>query len=111
MELSSTHKLANLTFSSLYLFSVNEKGKITTLKKLRDNFVGEETVKECVSNWKLSGFPDGAKFTVYFYWKHGKGWVEQKISGNGLVQVMSLEDTSIEKLIEKPDLSKNVTKP
>jgi hypothetical protein len=91
LELSEGWKLGNLTFNSLYSFSVNEKGEVVDIKKIRDDFIGEEAVKSCISKWKITGVPNKSPFVVYFNWKHGKGWVEQRISGNGFTQVMSME--------------------
>lgn len=107
LELSKEWKLANLTFNSLYSFSVNEKGDVVDIKKIRDDFVGEKVVKSCVSNWKIKGVPDKSRFAVYFKWKHGKGWIEQKISGNGFTQVMNMENIGVDKIV----ISENVKNP
>lgn len=92
LELSNGWKLANLTFNSLYSFSVNEKGEVVDLKKIRDDFIGEEAVKSCLSKWRISGVPEESPFVVYFKWQHGKGWVEQSISGKGFKQTTSIEN-------------------
>jgi hypothetical protein len=92
LELSNGWKLANLTFNSLYSFSVNEKGEVVDVKKIRDDFIGEEVVKSCLSKWKISGVPEKSPFVVYFKWQHGKGWVEQTISGKGFKQTTSIEN-------------------
>jgi hypothetical protein len=91
LPLSEGWKLGNLTFNSLYSFSVGENGEITDIKKIRDNFVGLETVRKCISRWKIYGVPNKTPFVVYFNWKHGKGWIEQRISGNGFTLVMKME--------------------
>lgn len=92
LELSNSWKLANLTFNSLYSFSVNEKGEIVDVKKIRDDFIGEEAVKSCLSKWRISGVPKKSTFVVYFKWQHGKGWVEQSIFGEGFKQITSIEN-------------------
>ncbi|GIU81260.1 MAG: hypothetical protein D6687_09500 [Acidobacteria bacterium] len=91
-DLSSGWKLANLTFNSLYSFSVNEKGEVVDIKKIRDDFIGEEAVKSCLSKWRITGVPEKSSFVVYFNWQHGKGWVEQTIFGKGFKQTMSVEN-------------------
>jgi hypothetical protein len=91
LKLSEGWKLGNLTFNSLYSFRINEKGEVIEVKKIRDDFIGEEEVKSCVSKWKIVGVPCDSPFVVSFNWKHGKGWVEQRISGNGFTQIMSME--------------------
>ena len=66
---------------------------------MHDDFVGEETVKSCISKWNIKGFPNKSEFAVYFVWKHGKGWIRQEISGNGFTQVMTRENVGVEKMI------------
>lgn len=106
LNLSEQWKLANLSFNSLYSFTINEKGEADNIEKVRDDFIGEEEVKSCVSKWKIKGFPKESRFSVYFVWKHGKGWIRQEISGNGFMQTMMMEDFGVEKLI-KSEMSIN----
>ena len=88
LDLAEKWKLGNLTFNSLYSFRVKANGGITQLKKIRDEFIGYENVAKCTSNWNFQGFPEGSQFVVYFNWKHGKGWVEQQISGQGITSIL-----------------------
>lgn len=99
LNLSEGWQLANLSFNSLYSFTVNKEGDVINVEKVRDNFIGEEEVRSCVSKWSIKGFPEDSRFAVYFVWKHGKGWIRQEISGNGFTQVMSIEDFGVNKLI------------
>jgi len=103
LELSEGWKLANLNFTSLYSFSVNERGEVVDIKKIRDDFIGEEAVKACVSAWKISGFPDKSLFAVYFIWKHGQGWVRQEISGKGFKQVMYMDGVGVNKAADETE--------
>jgi hypothetical protein len=99
LKLSPSWKLANLSFNSLYSFNVSDKGDVLEVEKTRDDFIGEEPVKECLSGWKIKGFPNGSRFSVYFTWKHGAGWTTQEISGNGFSQTMKMEGVGLVKLI------------
>ena len=94
LELPNKWKLANLTFSSAYSFKISENGEPINIKKIRDDYVGEDKVKSCISSWKIKGFPEGSDFIVYFYWKHGKGWIEQKVTGNGFLQNIKITEIS-----------------
>lgn len=96
LKLSEGWKLGNLSFNSLYSIRVNRDGKVTEIKRVRDDFIGEKEVKLCVSAWEIRGFPDGSLFSVYFVWKHGKGWIRQEISGSGFSQVMAMPNVGIE---------------
>jgi len=80
-----------LTFNSLYSFKVNSRGTVEEITKIRDKFIGEDKVKACISSWQFSGISNKKPFVVYFNWKHGTGWREQRVSGNGLTHVMSFE--------------------
>lgn len=99
LELSENWKLANLSFNSVYSFNLNEKGDVIDIKKIRDDFVGEAKIKSCVSTWKILGVPNKNPFVVSFKWKHGKGWVEQSITGNGFKLIMNVEDISVAKML------------
>ena len=105
LELSNSWKLGNLSFNSLYSFNVNEKGEVVNIKKIRDNFIGEEEVESCISKWRIIGVPTKSPFTVYFNWKHGKGWVEQRISGNGFTNVMYADGVSTSSFAQSGKIS------
>lgn len=100
LSLPAKWKLGNLSFNSLYSFAVDDKGGIIDIKKIRDNFVGEDSVKSCITKWRIVGFPENSRFSVYFVWQHGKGWIRQEISGKGFTQVMTMENVGIEQLVE-----------
>ena len=76
-------KNANASFYVMYTFILTENGSVGDLLKVRDDVVGEEEVKSCLSDWKLEGFPGRSNFAVTFSWHHGKGWVDQVISTKG----------------------------
>ena len=99
LKLSNTWKSANLSFNSLYSFTVNENGDVLKIEKRRDDFIGEESVKECLADWKIRGFPNGSEFSVYFVWKHSAGWTTQEISGNGFSQIMKMEGVGLMKIV------------
>jgi hypothetical protein len=97
LPLSTGWKLGNLTFNSLYSFDIDEKGKPINLRKIRDDFVGIKAVQACMSNWRITGVSRTKPFAVYFNWKHGEGWIEQRISGDGFTHVMKIEGVGIER--------------
>lgn len=92
LEVPAFWKQANSNFYLMYTFKVNEKGEAIEVKKIRDDIVGEEKVKQCITEWRISGLPDNADLTVSFKWQHGKGWIEQTISGKGFKQTTSIEN-------------------
>ncbi len=106
LYLSDKWKLGNLSFNSLYSFSINNKGEIINIKKIRDNFIGEDSVKSCLEKWKFLGFPENSQFSVYFVWQHGKGWVRQEIKGKGFTQVMTLENAEVELIVNPQNTEK-----
>jgi len=96
-DIAKHWKLANLTFNSLYSFRINEKGEVIEITKLRDDFIGEEAVRSCLAKWRIVGVSRKSPFVVYFNWKRGKGWGEQRVSGNGFTQIMNIgEDGTLE---------------
>jgi hypothetical protein len=98
LDLADKWKTRNLSFNSLYSFTVGKNGEVIKIRKVRDNFIGEEPVKSCVSEWRITGFPENSQFSVYFIWKHGRGWVRQEISGNGFSQIMTMENVGVRQL-------------
>lgn len=100
LSLPEKWKLGNLSFNSLYSFAVDEKGEITDIKKIRDNFIGEDSVKSCIAKWKILGFPENSQFSVYFVWQHDKGWIRQEVSGKGFKQVMMMDNIGVEQLVK-----------
>ncbi|CAN5415930.1 hypothetical protein BH10ACI3_BH10ACI3_06970 [soil metagenome] len=84
-------KQANSSFYITYSFSLDDTGKAVSIKKLRDEVVGEKQVKACFSKWTLNGFKSGTNFIVTFKWRHGKGWVEQDIVGGGMRQIVTID--------------------
>jgi hypothetical protein len=97
LEISNAKKLANLSFNVHYIFEVNENGEAVEIRKLRDDYVGEEIVKSCISNWKINGVPNKTWFRVYFFWSHSKGWFRQTVSNTKFSQVMEIEGVGIGK--------------
>lgn len=92
LEVPAFWKQANSNFYLMYSFRVNEKGEAIEVKKIRDDVVGEEKVKQCISDWKISGLPNNMNLIVSFKWQHSKGWVEQTISGKSFKQTTSIEN-------------------
>lgn len=99
LPLAKEWKLGNLSFSAAYTFTLNAGGSIFSVRKIRDDFVGSEAVKACLSNWTLKGFRGGSIFRVVFLWNHKKGWIKQEIAGAGFTQIMTREGVGQEQLV------------
>lgn len=99
LELPKRTKLANLSFNVLYRFEVNENGETINIRKLRDDFVGEDVVTSCVSDWKIIGMPKNTWFFAYFFWSHTHGWFRQTVSNTKFSQVMEIDGTGIDKIV------------
>jgi hypothetical protein len=92
LEVPAFWKQANSNFYLMYSFKLNDKGESAEIKKIRDDVIGEEKVKQCVADWKISGLPENTELVVSFKWQHGKGWVEQTIFGKGFKQTNNIEN-------------------
>src|SRR5712691_6416042 len=46
-DLAKRWKLGNLSFNSLYSFTIDKEGKTLDIKKMRDDFIGEQAVRDC----------------------------------------------------------------
>jgi len=85
-ELPDEIKRANASFNVSYSFEINEKGEPVKIVKLHDDYVGEDKVASCLSNWRFHGFRKGGQILANFYWKHGEGWAYVSVSGPEFVQ-------------------------
>lgn len=74
-----------------YSFKVSANGETTDIKNLRSDNINEEKVKSCISKWRINGVPENASFVVYFEWKYGKGWVEQRIGALNFKNTIKIE--------------------
>ncbi len=81
LEIPTTLKQANSSFSVVYSFEIDEEGKPSRIAKVTDRFVGQEKVTPCLSEWRFRGLPKGMKLVALFRWQHGKGWVEIQVTG------------------------------
>lgn len=101
-DISNGKKLANLSFSVLYKFHVDENGRPVKITKVRDNYVGEKVVEACILNWKISGVPLQSRFFATFFWSHKKGWFRQSLGNGKYSQVMEMENIGVEKVTIDP---------
>jgi hypothetical protein len=90
LEVPEFWKQANADFYVMYSFEIDRSGKIARVKAIRDEIVGQANVLACLANWSITGLPNVKQFAVVFRWKHGKGWVEQTITGSGFRQVTNV---------------------
>ena len=88
LSLSDDLKHSNTSFTEGFSFKIDQNGKPFDIKRVSGKFVDEEEVKSCLDNWKLSGFAENTRFSVFFAWKHGVGWVHMKILSKDFSQVV-----------------------
>jgi len=88
LSLSDDLKHSNTSFTEGFSFKIDQNGKPFDIKRVSGKFVDEEQVKSCIENWKLSGFAENTRFSVFFAWKHGVGWVHMKILSKDFSQVV-----------------------
>jgi hypothetical protein len=88
LSLSDDLKHSNTSFTDGFTFKIDQNGKPFDIKRVLGKYVDESEVKSCLENWKLSGFAENSRFSVYFSWKHGVGWTQMRISGKDFSQVV-----------------------
>lgn len=74
-----------------YSFKLNRSGKVLRIKKINNDYIEDDKIKSCISNWNIKGFPTKSKVTVSFKWNKETGWNEQVISDNNFEQSIILE--------------------
>jgi hypothetical protein len=89
-------KQANASFYVSYSFEVDEDGKPIRIHKILDDYIGEQKVSSCLSNWRFQGIKEKTKMVAMFRWQHGKGWVELAISGRDFKQVIKADTTPVQ---------------
>lgn len=103
-------KLANLSFFAVYSFKTNKNSEAFSIEKIRDEYIGDEIVKNCISDWKIVGFPENSQFKAYFYWNHSMGWIRQTISGDNFTQTMETNYLGTDLLIIPENEEKSLKK-
>ncbi len=83
-------KDGNFNFYVIYKFDLDEEGKPSEITKLKNDYLPEEEVKSCLSDWRLEGFAEGAMISVSFHWSHAVGWDRLAISGPNFEQKILL---------------------
>lgn len=76
-----------------YSFTIDQSGKTANIKNIRNDNISEEKVKSCISKWEIKGVPNNSPFVVYFEWKYGRGWTEQRIGGTDFSQTIKIDGT------------------
>lgn len=74
-------KVARSDFNLVYSFELSEEGQPVKIKKIKDDHVGESTVRSCLAGWRFKGHEKGSQIAVVFQWVHGEGWTEMSITG------------------------------
>jgi hypothetical protein len=79
-------KSMNATFNVLYRFQIDSRGAPHGIERLRDDYVGIESVSDCLGQWVFGTQEAGREVIVMAHWKHAVGWTEMYIRGAGLNQ-------------------------
>lgn len=103
LALSPKLKLANLSFNVLYRFELDKNGRAVNIRKLRDDYVGIDSVKLCMSDWKIVAPPENTWYFATFFWSHRKGWFRQSISNPKFSQILEMEGVGITELVVTKD--------
>jgi len=77
---SSELERANYSSLVIYTFELTDEGRPTKVVPLKDDFVGEEVVTECLRGWRFTGYRPGQQLRVVFVWTHGVGWTQISVS-------------------------------
>ncbi|MCO6510211.1 MAG: hypothetical protein J5I65_05400 [Aridibacter famidurans] len=91
LDVPKSIKQGNATFSELFSFNVGEDGKPTDVKAVIRNFVVEDSVKECLSDWTLPPSASKSRYVVKFRWVHGYGWRSIIIVSKGFKQAIRIK--------------------
>lgn len=83
---------SNVSFSEGYTFKIDANGKPIIIKKFMGSYLNDDEVISCISNWKFFGFAENTRFSAYFDWKHGVGWLRMRISSKDFLQTIILGD-------------------
>lgn len=79
-------KMGHANFNVVYSFELNEDGQPIKITKVKDEHIGEATVRSCLAGWRFQGIEKGAHMAVMFQWQHGDGWTELSITGPAFSQ-------------------------
>lgn len=92
LQIPSTIKQANASFSITYQFELDKEGKPVKISKIQDRYASREAVEACISDWRFHGLPSGKQFVATFRWQHGKGWTEIAVVGKNFKQVVRIPE-------------------
>jgi hypothetical protein len=92
--LSDQQKQANLSFTDIYSFRLDESGAPTSIKPYQAKYTKIDDFKACVKDWKFSGFPQEALLHVELTWKHAVGWTRMRISSKDFSQITTSDTSS-----------------
>ena len=80
LSLSEDIKRSHATFTNRYYFRLNGSGKPLKISRVSGfDFINDDEVKDCISNWKFENFAENSYFIIEIAWKHGVGWQPMKI--------------------------------
>jgi len=75
---------ANASFTVVYSVEVNGEGRATSVRRAKNDFLQDEPFVSCLINWNLP--VRNERVAVALTWKHGIGWTDVNISGQGVDQ-------------------------
>lgn len=88
--LSDSVKTGNASFNVIYSFDRGEDGRPIRVTKIFDDYIGEDRVSDCLSDWHFEGIKKGTHMIASFRWQHGVGWTEVGASGGGFSQKIKI---------------------
>lgn len=66
------------TFSLIYEAKFDDAGLLQELTE-RKGFKGVDSIRACVSEWRMPGSAAGQSVSIVLRWEHGKGWVSMAL--------------------------------
>ncbi|HEY6253678.1 MAG TPA: hypothetical protein VI685_27300 [Candidatus Angelobacter sp.] len=81
-EIPIPFDLKEAQFVVTYGFVTDTKGKPTNIKKIKNDFLGDEPFQACISGWSLPSI-SGQGVADFFAKPNEGGWTEITVSGKG----------------------------
>ena len=94
LQVPAIQQRANANFSLVYEVEVGPTGSAEMVRKLRDPFLGEEILGDCLRSWVFPTSLLRSTVTIVLEWKHGVGWRSVSITGSGFRSYIELHEES-----------------
>jgi len=80
---------ANASFSVIFQIQTDGGGRPSKVAKLKNDFLQDEPFMACLRRWILPA--PNAQVIVVLNWKHGRGWTQLNIDGQGIHRKIRLQ--------------------